>query len=440
MEIFNNVVWWVNILVIILVGSCFVFQLLFMALFFLKPRKYPKAKKFHDFTFIIRARNEEDVIGDCIDSCLKVDYPSEKKHVIVFCHNCTDRTAEIAREHGARAIEIFDSHPDHQKASYCMSLGMAELKKDGEGKYEYFLFVDADNQVDPKYLLACNDAVDDGVELGRTFENSKNLTDNMLSCMTGLWYARDDRFACRGRSALGFGCVMNGCASMVKAEYALDWDAMSTSDDIEFTINRLLKDEKKVEYIDEAVVYEDQPTTLDDVFKRNSRMGNGLNKLFWSKGIACFRMFFRNLFRKEMDWGTKFSYLDQFFNLATIPAAFLAVAWFPLYYIYTLTWVGIQGPLVIFGLGTFGLRWFLLFILIVVALCYIVPFLIQPLVSYLAERKRLIVTNKKVLWLSILFFPSFMIVNAIAIIKGILTKPKWQKLKRSKTKVDIDSK
>lgn len=435
MDIANVVLWWVNIGFIILVGSVFLFQLLFMGLWFLKPRAYKKATVYHDFTIVIRARNEADVIGDAVDSALACTYPKDKLHVVVFCHNCTDETAKIVRAHGARAIEITDPDPKHQKASYCMYWGMQELKKDPAGTYDYFLLVDADNQLDKNYVMACNDAAGEGVELGRTFENSKNLTDNLLSCMTGLWYARDDRFACRGRSALRFGCVMNGCCSMIQSKYCLDWDAMSSSDDIEFTLNRLIKDGKTVDFINDAILYEDQPTTMADVFKRNTRMGHGLNSLFWTTGIKCLGLFFKNLFKRHIPWGTKFSYLDQFWNIATIPAAFVACLWFPFYYIFTFLWTGLQGPIVVPGLGSFDFFWFLWFAVGVILAAYFIPFLLQPLISYFAERKRLNVTNKAIAFWSIVLFPSFMLINAVAIVKGILSKPKWQKLKRSTTKI-----
>ncbi|MFA6587102.1 MAG: glycosyltransferase family 2 protein [Bacilli bacterium] len=436
MDLFNSILFWVDIGVIAVVLSVFLFQLIFGLLFFLPHRKYPKAKKIHDFTFIIRARNEEDVIGDCIDSCLKADYPADKKHVIVFCHNCTDHTAEIAVKHGARAVILTDHEPTHQKASYCMKLGMDELKKDPEGTYEYFLFIDADNQVDKNYLHAVNDAADDGVDLGRTYENSKNLTDNLLSCMTGLWYARDDRFACSTRSALRLGCVMNGCCSMVKAEYGLNWDAMSTSDDIEFTLNRLLKDKKKVEYISEAILYEDQPTTMKDVFKRNTRMGNGLNKLYWTTGLKVYGEFWKSLFNPHVKWSMKMAYLDQYTNIAAIPTAFLCFVWFPLYFLYTFLWIGFKGPLMVAGIP-FAITWQGLLITVVIAasICYLIPFWVQPLLSFLTERKKFIITKKSVMFWSLLLFPTFEIINGFAIIEGIFKKPKWAKLKRSTTKI-----
>jgi len=436
MDIFNNILWWVNIVVIIIVASTFIFQLIFMAFFWLKGKKYPETDNYHKFTFAIRACNEEDVIADSVDSCLKVDYPKDKLQVVVFAHNCKDRTAEIARAHGARVVEINDPDPTHRKPSYCIKGGLDKLKLDPQGTHEYILFLDADMQVHKDYVKECNKAADSGVVLGRTFENSRNLSNNMISCMSGLWYIRDNFFACRARNAMGLGCVMNGGCSMLKAEYGFNWDAMSSSDDIEFTIKRMYKDKQKVDYIDNAIAYEDQPETIKDVFNRNTRMGNGLNKLFWTDGMKLLQCFFLNLFNPKMKFSFKMAMLDQYLNLASIPIAFLAVAWFPVYYIYTLIWVGLTGPLVIYGLGSFTLLWFILFIVIVVAAAFFVPFFLQPLISYLCVKKRLVIKNQSVVTRSIIFFPCFMLISAWAVIQGILTNSKWKKVKRSKTKIE----
>lgn len=434
MDIFNTVLWWINIAMVVIVGSVFIFQFIFMLTFYLKPRKFKKADKYHDFTVIIRAHNEEDVIADSVSSAMKCDYPEEKKHVVVFCHNCTDKTAEIAMANGARAIIVNDKDPNHQKASYCMKLGMDELSKEAD-KYEYFLFIDADNQLDKNYLLKCNDAADAGVELGRTYENSKNLTDNLISCMTGLWYCRDDFFACRARSALHLGVVMNGCCSMVLAKYALSWDAMSASDDIEFTLNRLLKDGKKVEYIEDAMVFEDQPTSISDMYKRNSRMGNGLFKLYWTTGIKCLGKFFTTLFKRNVPFSLKMTYLDQYFNIATIPVSVLAVCWFAPYFIYLLIYTGL-GNLYSTGIGYLDF-WFVFWLVVIVAAAgFLLPFFFQPMVSAIVQHKRLVIKKKSTVVISILIFPAYMLIQAAAIIAGIFTKPKWKKLNRSKTKIE----
>lgn len=437
MELLNNILFWITFVFIALTLMTFFFQILFMFFFYLKPRQYKKAKKYHDFTIIIRAHNEEDVIADSVDSAMKCDYPEDKKHVIVFCHNCTDKTAEIAKAHGARTVVVTDMDPKHKKAAYCMKLGMDQLKKDPEGTYEYFCFIDADNQVDINYLKECNNAVDSGVVLGRTFENSKNLTDNLISCMTGLWYIRDNRFACRPRSAFHMGSVMNGCCSVVKAEYALNWDAMSSSDDIEFTLKRLVKDDLIVDYIDKAIIYEDQPTSLKDMFNRNSRMGNGLIRLYFKDGLQVLKKFFTTLFNPKVPFSLKMTYLDQYLNIALVPFSIVCFTWIPIYFIYVLIYTGLGNSIYISGLNyAFDFNFFVWFVIIAALSCYLVPFFFQPLVSLITERKKLIIKNKTIAFWSIVLYPTYILLDAVSIFYGFFMKPKWKKITRSKTKIN----
>lgn len=63
-------------------------------------KKYPKANVQKKYGVIIPARNEENVVANLIDSIQKNNYPQDKLHIFVIAHNCTDRTAEIARNCG----------------------------------------------------------------------------------------------------------------------------------------------------------------------------------------------------------------------------------------------------------------------------------------------------------------------------------------------------
>ena len=71
-------------------------------------KKYPEAKKNHRFGIIISARNESRVIGKLVESLKKQDYPEELITVFVIADNCTDNTAEVARNAGAVVYERFD--------------------------------------------------------------------------------------------------------------------------------------------------------------------------------------------------------------------------------------------------------------------------------------------------------------------------------------------
>ncbi|MEU4192356.1 glycosyltransferase family 2 protein [Kribbella sp. NPDC026611] len=55
------------------------------------------------FTVVIPAYNEERFIGDCLRSLALQDFAGEYE-VVVVDNNCTDGTAEIARQHGAVVV------------------------------------------------------------------------------------------------------------------------------------------------------------------------------------------------------------------------------------------------------------------------------------------------------------------------------------------------
>ena len=60
-------------------------------------KTFPKTDKKLKYGIIIPARNEETVVCNLIESIYKCNYPQEKLHVFVIAHNCTDKTADVAR-------------------------------------------------------------------------------------------------------------------------------------------------------------------------------------------------------------------------------------------------------------------------------------------------------------------------------------------------------
>jgi cellulose synthase/poly-beta-1,6-N-acetylglucosamine synthase-like glycosyltransferase len=57
---------------------------------------------------VICALNEESVIGEKMENCLRLDYPREKLRVIVVSDGSTDRTAEIVKGFENRGIELVE--------------------------------------------------------------------------------------------------------------------------------------------------------------------------------------------------------------------------------------------------------------------------------------------------------------------------------------------
>jgi len=82
-----------------------------------RPAVVP-GKKFPRTVVLIPAHNEEDVISRCLAS-LSVDLPPNCR-LLCVAHNCTDATAEVARNLGAEVVEVQDAghggKPDALKA------------------------------------------------------------------------------------------------------------------------------------------------------------------------------------------------------------------------------------------------------------------------------------------------------------------------------------
>jgi len=413
-----------NILLTV-IGVAFGIQLIYILLFFVRAKKYPVSEKKHRFGIVIPARNEASVIADNVKCILNSDYPRDMFDVYVVADNCTDNTAELARAAGATVFERFDDDPKHRKAGYALKYLFEKIMETHRGYYDAFIKFDADNLMERDYISRMNDAFAAGVKCARGYSNSKNIGQNVITGISGLWYIRDCRFASNCRSAIGQGTMLGGAGMMFAAEIIEKhgWDCLTSSDDSEFTMRRLNQDKIKTMYVKDAVVYEDQPSTIKDTFKRYKRMAGALNKLFFTQGLKSFALFF-------VRW--KWTYIDMFLTLMFIPVCVVMCIWLPLYYIYVLTYHGIMG----FCHGvteSVGIFWtYLTTICYALAFAFVLMFILQALLAVALEHKRIKAPVKK-LMPAVFLFPFFMIIYAAAITIGVFSKPKWSQVARNVT-------
>ncbi|MCH5162084.1 MAG: glycosyltransferase family 2 protein [Clostridiales bacterium] len=427
MKLFDDIMYIINTNILMtIIGVAFGIQVLYILLFFVRAKKYPEAKTKHRFGIVIPARNESDVIAETVKCILSSKYPKDMFDVYVVADNCTDNTAELARAAGAIVFERTDPDPKHHKAGYALKFLFEKIMElHPAGYYEAFIKFDADNLMEPDYISRMNDAFDAGVKCARGYSNSKNLGQNMVTGISGLWYIRDCRFSSNFRSAIGQGTMLGGAGMMFAAEIIEKhgWDCLSASDDTEFTMRRLNEDKIKTMYVKDAVVYEDQPSTIKDTFKRYKRMSGALCSLFFTQGCKSFLLFFKR-------W--KWTYLDMFITLMFIPVCVLMCIWIPIYYAYYLIYHGIMGFK--YGVVENLTNFWNCFntICYALAFAFVLSFILQALLAIFLERKRIKVPAKKMIPVAFAF-PFFMIIYAAAITIGVFSKPKWSQIKRNTT-------
>ena len=239
-----------------------------------KDRHEPS--RLHRFAVVVSARNEEQVIGELLDSLRKQNYPQELLDLYVVADNCTDDTAGAARKAGAFVYERRD--PIHKGKGYAMDYLFRQLKEEGKDCYDGYFVFDADNLVDPNFVREMNRTFDKGYDAVTCYRNSKNFGDNWISAGYSIWFLREARFLNFPRTLLGTNCHVSGTGFLVSAKVIEEnggWPFHLLTEDIQFSVDCAIRG-KRIGYCDSAVIYDEQPVTFRQSWDQRLR---------WSKGF-----------------------------------------------------------------------------------------------------------------------------------------------------------
>ncbi len=237
-------------------------------------RKFKPAKEYHKYAIIVAARNEENVIGNLIESIRMQNYPEDKLDIFVVADNCIDNTASIARELGAVCYERFDT--EHRTKGYALQFLMEQIRNDyGIESYEGYILFDADNLLAPDYLERMNDAFDAGEKIVTSYRNTKNFGDNWIAASYGVHWLRTVRNEHRPRSLFHLATRIQGTGFLFAHELVKNgWNWTSLTEDRAFCADAVSQG-YKISYQHDAVFYDEQPTSFKIAMRQRIR---------WSKG------------------------------------------------------------------------------------------------------------------------------------------------------------
>ena len=71
-----------------------------------RRRPLPPPVEWPHITILLPARNEEAVIGGTIDNLLQLDYPADRRRIIVLSDGSTDRTDAIVAAYAGRGVDL----------------------------------------------------------------------------------------------------------------------------------------------------------------------------------------------------------------------------------------------------------------------------------------------------------------------------------------------
>lgn len=259
-----------------LTGICYFYQIVYLLLpLVLRPKAVGEVPR-KRYAILIAARNEEAVLPHLLDSIRHQDYPAEKITTYVIADNCTDRTADVAREHGARVFTRQDQ--SRVGKGYALNYLLEQIRQAGElDTYDAFLIFDADNLLRPDYVSAMNRVCGQGYDAFCGYRNSKNYGSNWLSAGYALWYLHDSTHLNRSRMLLGTACAVNGTGfgfTRQLLERMGGWHFFTLTEDIEFS-TWCATHGVRVGYCHDAILYDEQPTSFRQSWRQRTRWVQG---------------------------------------------------------------------------------------------------------------------------------------------------------------------
>lgn len=285
-----------------IIGDVLFYMMIYKTIYFIIgiffTRKFKPAKKKHKYAILIAARNEKNVIGNLLDSINKQNYPMELITTFVVADNCTDNTAEIARKHGAICYERFDN--EHKTKGFALQYLLEKIEEDyGRMSFEGYFIFDADNLLNSNYIDKMNDAFDSGEDIITSYRNTKNFDENWIASTYAIHWIRSIRTNHRARSVLRLATNIQGTGFLFTSEIVRDgWKYTSLTEDRALTADAVAQG-YRITYNDEAMFYDEQPTSLKIALRQRTRWAKGHLLAFVESGPYLFiNVFFGKLFLK----------------------------------------------------------------------------------------------------------------------------------------------
>ncbi|MEP7338943.1 MAG: glycosyltransferase family 2 protein [Acidobacteriota bacterium] len=201
------------------------------------------------------AHNEAAGIQRCVRSLLSCEPASDKFAVAVVADNCTDNTAALAREAGARVLVRCD--PERRGKGYALDFAFQMLLAEG---YDAVIVVDADTLVDQNFTAEFRGLFAAGADAIQCRYTVNNAEASLRTRLMNIALFAFNVLRPRGRDRWGLsaGLLGNGFGLTGQTLRAVPYDAVSVVEDLEYHL-RLVRTGRVVRFADGVTVKADMP-------------------------------------------------------------------------------------------------------------------------------------------------------------------------------------
>jgi cellulose synthase/poly-beta-1,6-N-acetylglucosamine synthase-like glycosyltransferase len=234
-----------------------------------------------NFAILIPAHDEIAVLGYLLESLAELDYPEDHYAVYLVADNCTDTTAEFARANGR--VHVYERFDEEKRGKgYALNWLWQRLKED-QLEHDAYVILDADSVVEPTFLRSMNRELLKGARALQANNTVLNVSDSPSTALRWVALTLMNYVRPLGRNGLGASSTLTGNGMCLSRELLLlyPWQAYSLSEDYQYYL-QLVKHGERVQYVPEAVVRSQMPTTFAQMRTQDVRWeSSGANQKPW---------------------------------------------------------------------------------------------------------------------------------------------------------------
>lgn len=225
------------------------------------------------FAIVIPAHNESAVLSDLLENLKLLKYPKELYDVYVIADNCTDNTADIAREHGAFVFER--TNKELVGKGYAMDWVFPKIFALNKN-YDAFCVFDSDNLVHLDFLAVMNNRLLKGQKVLQGYLSAKNPTDTWVSGTFTIAFWTINHLWHLGKYNMGLSSCLGGTGMCISADIVkkYGWGCDCLTEDMEFSM-KCLSHGIRTCWVHDAIIYDEKPLGFMASCRQRKRWAQG---------------------------------------------------------------------------------------------------------------------------------------------------------------------
>ena len=233
---------------------------------FYKPENSRQKVSKNTYAILIPAYKEDQVILNSVLENLKVDFPKERFSLFVLADSLQEKTLLELKKMPVTVVPI-----SFEKSTKAKAINVA-LRQINDSAFSHVCVLDADNVMSSDFLGKVDCFMHDGIEALQTHRAAKN-TNSTMALLDALNEEIGNHIFRKGHTAVGLSSALIGSGMVFKTQLykRLMLPIQDTAGEDKMLEFALLDEKIKVEYVADAIVYDEKVSTKEQFSGQRTR-------------------------------------------------------------------------------------------------------------------------------------------------------------------------